>query len=250
LSREEDKPPFWALDPPKQKFIYAYKPGTQQASSIYSFHPFIPLCPFPSQLSFTMAALPGVPGIYSLSDCASWSITVQPYIAQANSLPHTIYNVIKAAGTSSPQALSLLYSNTNPFVSAFAFSLFAGLIFFIVSEANKNYSQVDRMWSILPFAYLLHYDVWARQNGIASARNDFATLVFGLWSARLTFNYWRKGGYTVGSEDYRWLIVKNKIGEPAMFILNLTFISFIQSVGVLLDHLSKSILTRTRFCLA
>lgn len=23
---------------------------------------------------------------------------------------------------------------------------------------------------------------------------------------RLTFNYWRKGGYTVGSEDYRWYV--------------------------------------------
>ncbi len=21
---------------------------------------------------------------------------------------------------------------------------------------------------------------------------------------RLTYNYWRKGGYNVGSEDYRW----------------------------------------------
>lgn len=23
---------------------------------------------------------------------------------------------------------------------------------------------------------------------------------------RLTFNYWRKGGYNVGSEDYRWSV--------------------------------------------
>jgi len=179
-----------------------------------------------------MAALPGVPGVYSLSDCASWSATVQPYLSQINTLPRTIIDVIRVAGTkSSPQALSLLYSNTNPLVSAFAFSLFAGLVFFIVSEANKNYSQVDRMWSFLPTAYLLHFDIWARQNGIPSARNDLSILVFGLWTARLTFNYWRKGGYSVGSEDYRWLIVKNKIGEPAMFILNVTFISFIQSVS-------------------
>lgn len=24
--------------------------------------------------------------------------------------------------------------------------------------------------------------------------------------ARLTFNYWRKGGYEIGSEDYRWFV--------------------------------------------
>lgn len=23
---------------------------------------------------------------------------------------------------------------------------------------------------------------------------------------RLTFNYWRKGGYQIGSEDYRWYV--------------------------------------------
>lgn len=23
---------------------------------------------------------------------------------------------------------------------------------------------------------------------------------------RLTFNYWRRGGYQIGSEDYRWYV--------------------------------------------
>lgn len=47
----------------------------------------------------------------------------------------------------------------------------------------------------------------------------------------MTFNYWRKGGYNIGSEDYRWEIVKNQINNRFLFFLfNLTFISTIQSV--------------------
>jgi steroid 5-alpha reductase family enzyme len=47
---------------------------------------------------------------------------------------------------------------------------------------------------------------------------------------RLTYNYFRKGGYSVGSEDYRWAIIKDYVGPVGMFIFNITFISFGQSI--------------------
>ena len=47
---------------------------------------------------------------------------------------------------------------------------------------------------------------------------------------RLTFNYWRKGGYSIGSEDYRWEILRTYISPPLFFILNIFFISLAQSV--------------------
>jgi len=173
-----------------------------------------------------MAALPGVPGIYSLSDCASFATTFRPYLPQLSVLPAAFY---KAAMTSS-QALLNFYSDTNPVLLGFGFSIFAGAVFLVVAEANKNYSQVDRMWPILPFSYVLHYNLWARRNGIPSARLDLAVLVIGLWASRLTYNYWRKGGYSVGSEDYRWQIVAKRVGALGMFVMNVTFISFIQSI--------------------
>ena len=46
---------------------------------------------------------------------------------------------------------------------------------------------------------------------------------------RLTYNYWRKGGYTIGSEDYRWEIVKNYTGPAVFFAFNVVFISLLQS---------------------
>jgi steroid 5-alpha reductase family enzyme len=55
-----------------------------------------------------------------------------------------------------------------------------------------------------------------------------------VWSCRLTFNYWRRGGYQIGSEDYRWEIVRKNIPSWAFFLLNVTFISFIQSILLML----------------
>jgi len=85
----------------------------------------------------------------------------------------------------------------------FAFSLAISPIFLLVSEVNKNYSQVDRMWSILPSLYNTHYAVWAHMAGLPVRRLDLVLLVSWVWSARLVFNYWLKGGYNIGGEDYR-----------------------------------------------
>lgn len=51
-----------------------------------------------------------------------------------------------------------------------------------------------------------------------------------LYQTRLTFNYWRKGGYSVGSEDYRWEIIRQKVPAPLFFVFNVLFISTAQSV--------------------
>ena len=52
---------------------------------------------------------------------------------------------------------------------------------------------------------------------------------------RLTFNYWRKGGYSIGSEDYRWQIVRSKVNNGFLFmIFNFSFIAVAQSLLLLL----------------
>lgn len=172
-------------------------------------------------------ALPGIPAILSLSDSANYAITAKPYLAQ---LPSLASRFVEAVFTSKAAVVNL-YTQTNPLLSAFAFSLVIGVIVLIVAEANKNYSQIDRLWSILPTVYIWHYNIWARLLGAPHARLDLAVFWATLWTTRLTYNYARKGGYNVGSEDYRWAIIAKKIGPVAMFILDATFISFTQSVG-------------------
>lgn len=51
----------------------------------------------------------------------------------------------------------------------------------------------------------------------------------------MTFNYWRKGGYSIGSEDYRWAIVRSKVNNTFLFaIFNFVFIAATQSLLLLL----------------
>lgn len=51
----------------------------------------------------------------------------------------------------------------------------------------------------------------------------------------MTFNYWRRGGYKIGSEDYRWSIVQSTVNNRFLFFLfNITFISVIQPLLLLL----------------
>ena len=123
------------------------------------------------------------------------------------------------------------YINTNPLISALAFSIATFPIFLLVTEINKNYSQVDRVWSILPTIYQAHWAIWARVSGLPTQRVDNVLAVSVVWTLRLTYNYWRRGGYQVGSEDYRWLIIKNNIGSVPFFLLNLFFISTLQIVS-------------------
>jgi steroid 5-alpha reductase family enzyme len=52
----------------------------------------------------------------------------------------------------------------------------------------------------------------------------FASLVT-IWGIRLTYNYWRKGGYKKGEEDYRWAVVKKRYGDVMFQLLNATFIA-------------------------
>ncbi len=42
--------------------------------------------------------------------------------------------------------------------------------------------------------------------------------------ARLTFNYARKGGFKKGGEDYRWAVIRERVGPVGFQLLNIVFI--------------------------
>ena len=112
----------------------------------------------------------------------------------------------------------------------------AGLCF-LVSSISRNYSQVDKLWSLIPIAY-----VWiaAVQSGLEGRLVMMALLVTA-WGIRLTYNFSRRGGYSwkfwTGEEDYRWAVLKAKPEFAANWrwvIFNLVFISYYQMGLILL----------------
>ncbi|KAF2176452.1 DUF1295-domain-containing protein [Zopfia rhizophila CBS 207.26] len=160
------------------------------------------------------------PVIRTLQECADFSKTVSPYLPQLYALPSQIFQRINDL-----DALKELYISTNPLITSLSFSLFLAPVVLIAAEVNKNYSQVDRLWSILPVVYNCHYTIWAHLVGVPTQRLDHVMAVSILWGARLTFNYWRKGGYSIGSEDYRWEYLKKYLGPVWMFVFDVGFIS-------------------------
>jgi hypothetical protein len=121
-----------------------------------------------------------VPLLKTLEGCADFSKTVEPFLPQLYGLPQKLL-----ANIANPGAVFDIYRSTNPLISGFAFSVFLGVVFLVVSEVNKNYSQVDRLWSLLPTVYNIHYAIWARTNDLPTQRVDIVVLWSAIWSVSL-----------------------------------------------------------------
>ena len=115
--------------------------------------------------------------------------------------------------------------------------LAAALLCFMVSTLSKNYSQVDKLWSLIPIVY-----VWmtAVKSGFEPRIFLMAVLVT-VWGLRLTYNFSRRGGYSfrfwTGKEDYRWAVLRAKPELAAKWrwiLFNLLFISLYQMGLILL----------------
>ena len=118
-----------------------------------------------------------LPALRSLEECTDFSKTVGPFIPQLYALPAKLADVF--AGR---EEFFKLYLNTNPLISGFAISIALGAVFLVAAEVNRNYSQVDRFWSLLPTFYIAHFDVWARLAGVPHQRIDAALLFSAVWS--------------------------------------------------------------------
>ena len=121
-------------------------------------------------------------------------------------------------------------------VTFLAIMIAAALICFLVSEITRNYSQVDKLWSIMPLIYCIIALVT-----FPTVRILIMSILVTIWGARLSFNFFRKGGYNIipwnGEEDYRWKNVRQRPelkGRIRFGLFNFFFISFYQHFLILL----------------
>jgi steroid 5-alpha reductase family enzyme len=112
------------------------------------------------------------------------------------------------------------------------FWIFVGIcaLTWLLSVITKEYSWVDRIWSIIPVVYLW---VFAYGAGFTDPRLNLMAVLVTLWGARLTYNFARKGGYAPGGEDYRWAILRKKMSPALYQIFNLLFIVIFQNALLL-----------------
>ncbi len=81
---------------------------------------------------------------------------------------------------------------------------------FLIGEITDNVSQVDKLWSLIPIAY-----VWVMAlHGEMDTRLMLMAVLVTIWGLRLTYNFARRGGYHWipwrGEEDYRWGILRKQ----------------------------------------
>ena len=108
---------------------------------------------------------------------------------------------------------------------------------FIVGEISGNNSQVDKLWSLLPIAY-----VWVVASyGDFTLRLVVMSILVTIWGIRLTTNFAMKGAFEwkfwAGEEDYRWEVLRKKPGLNVRWkwaLFNLFFISGYQLTLILL----------------
>lgn len=108
---------------------------------------------------------------------------------------------------------------------------------FIVGELTNNNSQVDKLWSLVPIAYVWYMTYL----GGMHERMVLMSVLVTIWGARLTFNFARKGAYSwkfwTGEEDYRWEILRKRPGFNNRFVwmlFNLFFICGYQNILIFL----------------
>lgn len=122
----------------------------------------------------------------------------------------------------------------NPYRWAFIACNFVVFLTFSVSSATGNMSQVDKLWSILPTIY-----AWMC---VADSRTLLMATLSTLWSIRLSYNFYRRGGYTwppwQGEEDYRWECLRSRMlggwwtllaNKYIWILFNIFFISLFQN---------------------
>ena len=110
------------------------------------------------------------------------------------------------------------------------------LLCFFAGELTGNYSQVDKLWSLLPAGYglltIFHYQ---------SPRIWLMLILVSAWGLRLSYNFYRKGGYSLipwkGDEDYRWKVLRDNPflkGRLRWGLFNFLFISLYQNFLIML----------------
>ena len=118
--------------------------------------------------------------------------------------------ICNSSAASSVATLTLTWEPGNPFHRAFVFVNATACVVLAASALTHNVSQVDKLWSVLPAIY-----AWMC---VVDSRTRLMAFLSTIWSVRLTYNFYRRGGYSWppwrGEEDYRWEILRT--GKPRL----------------------------------
>ncbi len=116
-----------------------------------------------------------------------------------------------------------IWLGDTPFGLALDVAIIVAAACWVLSVVTKDWSLMDRMWSISPSIFCL---MVAIDLDFESTRVNIMTALVLAWSIRLTVNLGVKGGLPLGHVDYRWTWLRREFGEVKFQLINATFTSF------------------------
>jgi len=119
-----------------------------------------------------------------------------------------------------------MYTSSDPIISSSIIAVVFMLYSWVGSLITKNYSYVDRQWSFAPIVYCWNFAIVGGLN----PRLVLIAVLSTIWGLRLSYNFYRKGGYSGKGEDYRWAELQAIIPPFLFQIFNLIFIAIYQHI--------------------
>lgn len=99
----------------------------------------------------------------------------------------------------------------------------------LLSLLTHEHGWIDRLWSLAPVGYA----VWFAAAGGFTLRGVVMAACVAAWGLRLTYNFWRKGGYRLGGEDYRWKVIEERMSRWQWALFNIFYIAISQNALLL-----------------
>ena len=106
-----------------------------------------------------------------------------------------------------------------PFGYALDLSLILAVLSWLASLVTREQAWIERRWEVIPPLCCL---IVAAAADFESARLNLMTGLVIIWSLRLSYNCWRKGGFSKGGGDYRFDHVKRQMGA-GFWIYSVTY---------------------------
>lgn len=145
---------------------------------------------------------------------------------------------VKDIAISYSLSLRTTYIESDPLAVAIIICCVTSYACYLISSQSGNYSMVDRLWSIMPIVYTWHFVLsgyMADRKAYIDERMLLIATITTCWGCRLTYNFWRRGGYEPTHEDYRWPLIRKRLKYRWLLdVFNVVFISVFQHALLLL----------------
>lgn len=124
------------------------------------------------------------------------------------------------------------FTDSNPLIHTISVTIVVILVVYVLGLLTGKHSFVDKAWSIVPVYYAWQFglaELSSSDRGVYP-RAAVASCIITVWGIRLTYNFWRKGGYRWEEEDYRWPALRERMHPAVYQVFHIFFIAIAQNI--------------------